>query len=83
MDTVKGLINFLNELEEKNIYYRLNKTRDESIMVEVAVPGQRWEIEFLEDGTVDIEKFIGDGKMYDREELIVLFNQFSDSQDAV
>ncbi len=46
MDTLKGLINFLNELEEKNIYYRLNKTRDGSIMVEVAVPGQRWEIEF-------------------------------------
>jgi len=34
-------------------------------MIEVTVPGQRWEIEFLEDGTVDIEKFISDGKMYD------------------
>ena len=27
-------------------------------MIEVAVPGQRWEIEFMEDGTIDIEKFI-------------------------
>lgn len=77
MDTVKGLIHFLNELEDKKIYYRLNKTRDESIMVEVAVPGQRWEIEFLEDGTVDIEKFISDGKMYDSKELNVLLDQFS------
>ncbi|MGG2028842.1 hypothetical protein AB1282_24340 [Gottfriedia sp. S16(2024)] len=42
MKTIKELIEFLNELETKNIYYRLNKTRDESIMVEVAVPGQRW-----------------------------------------
>ncbi len=32
----------------------------------------------LEDGTVDIEKFISDGKMYDTKELDVLFNQFSD-----
>jgi len=29
-------------------------------MIEVAVPGQRCEIEFLEDGTIDIEKFISD-----------------------
>jgi len=78
MDTIKELIDFLNKLEDKHIYYRLNKIRDESIMVEVAVPGQRWEIEFLEDGTVDIEKFIADGKMYDSIELGVLFDQFSD-----
>ncbi|HHV65367.1 MAG TPA: hypothetical protein GXX46_09890 [Peptococcaceae bacterium] len=78
MDTVKGLINFLNKLEEKSIYYSLNKTRDESLMIEVRVPGQRWEIEFLEDGTVDIEKFISDGKMYDSNELDVLFTEFAD-----
>jgi hypothetical protein len=78
MDTVKGLINFLNKLEEKSIYYSLNKTRDESLMIEVTVPGQRWEIEFLEDGTVDIEKFISDGKMYDSNELDVLFTEFAD-----
>ena len=47
-------------------------------MVEVAVPGQRWEIEFLEDGTVDIEKFISDKDMYDANELETLFNEFSD-----
>ena len=47
-------------------------------MIEVTVPGQRWEIEFLEDGTVDIEKFISDGKMYDSNELDVLFTEFAD-----
>lgn len=24
--------------------------------MEIAVPGQRWEVEFMEDGTVEIEK---------------------------
>lgn len=70
--------NFLNKLEDKNIFYRLSKVRNESIMVEVAVPGQRWEIEFMEDGTVEIEKFISDGDYYDTKELEVLFRDFSD-----
>lgn len=47
-------------------------------MVEVAVPGRRWEIEFLEDGTVDVEKFKRDQDFYDAKELDVLFKQFAD-----
>ncbi|HHY2677280.1 MULTISPECIES: hypothetical protein [Bacillus cereus group] len=47
-------------------------------MVEVAVPGQRWEIEILEDGTVDIEKFISDKDMYDVNEMETLFKEFID-----
>jgi len=72
------LNSFLNKLEEKKIYYRLNKVRSESIMVEVVVPGQRWEIEFMDDGDIEIEKFIGDGKYYDKEELEILFKDFPD-----
>lgn len=78
MKTIKELIEFLNELETKSIYYRLNKTRDESIMVEVTVPGQRWEIEFMNDGTIEIEKFVSDENFYDATELEVLIKEFSD-----
>ena len=75
---LKEFIAILNKLEENSIFYKLNKVRNEAIMVEVAVPGQRWEIEFLEDGTVDIEKFISDKDMYDVNELETLFKEFSD-----
>ncbi|WP_218012472.1 hypothetical protein [Bacillus sp. AFS041924] len=78
MKTIKELIEFLNELESKSIYYQLNKTRDESIMVEVVVPGQRWEIEFMIDGTIEIEKFLSDGNFFDAQELEVLIKEFSD-----
>jgi hypothetical protein len=37
---IKELINFLNKLEESNIFYKLNKVRDEAIMVEISVPGK-------------------------------------------
>ncbi|UJF28468.1 hypothetical protein [Planococcus sp. 107-1] len=69
---------FLNLLEENQIYYKLNKVRAEAIMVEVAVPGERWEIEFSDEGTIEIEKFTSDGKIYSEAELDVLLRDFSD-----
>ncbi|MEH7454912.1 hypothetical protein [Gottfriedia acidiceleris] len=69
---------FLNKLEESNIAYSLKKIRDEAIMVAIRVPGERWEVEFMDDGTVEIEKFISDGDYYDHNELETLFRDFSD-----
>ena len=74
---MKTLIEFLDELEEKKIYYRLNKVRD-SIMVEVSVPGERWEVEFFSDGDIQIEKFLSNGIIADKAELEILFRDFSD-----
>jgi hypothetical protein len=79
MNSIAELISFLNKLEANNYFYKLNKVREESIMVEIAVPGQRWEIEFMENGTVEIEKFISDGDFYNVKEIEVLFKDFSDS----
>lgn len=75
---LKDLINILNKLEDNNIFYKLNKVRNDAIMVEIAVPGQRWEVEFMADGTVEIEKFIGDDNFYGGQEIEVLFRDFSD-----
>ncbi|OCS93462.1 hypothetical protein [Caryophanon latum] len=69
---------FLNKLDDVGIFYTLTKVRPEAVMVAVVVPGQRWEIEFLDDGTVDIEKFISDPHMYDARELHTLFEEFSE-----
>lgn len=74
---MKNLIEFLNRLEEAKIYYKLDKVNDEFIMVEVAVPGQRWEVEFSTD-EVRVEKFLSDGMIFDESEINVLFNNFSD-----
>ncbi len=50
MEMMKGLNQFLNRLEEYKIYYKIDKIREESILIEVAVPGQRWEVEFMRTG---------------------------------
>jgi hypothetical protein len=78
MANLKDINEFLNILEKNKIFYRLNKIRSDGILIEVAVPGQRWEIEYMDDGTIEIEKFISDGSLYGSEELDVLLRQFSD-----
>lgn len=75
---LKEFTHFLNKLEDSNIFYKLDKVRNEAIMVEVVVSGQRWEVEFMEGGTVEIEKFISDGDFYDVKEIETLFKDFSD-----
>ncbi|MET3576743.1 hypothetical protein ACFFIY_05315 [Bhargavaea ullalensis] len=71
-------LDFLNRLEDKKIFYRLSKVRREAVMVEIAVPGQRWEVEFMDDGTVEIEKFLSDGGFYDEKEMDILLKEFAD-----
>ena len=74
---MNALIDFLDKLESNKIYYKLNKVR-EGIMVEVAVPGERWEVEFFSEGDVQIEKFISEGEIFNATEIDVLFRKFSD-----
>ena len=47
-------------------------------MVIAVVPGQRWEIEFMSDGTVEVERFVSDGTIEDASAIEVLFSNFSD-----
>ena len=77
METIKSFVEFLEMLDNRNIYYKLNKVRD-SIMVEVAVPGQRWEIEFMSNGSIEIEKFLSDGEIYGYSEIKKMFEDFSE-----
>lgn len=57
-----ALFAFIAELETRRVAFRLDRVR-ESIMVVVAVPGERWEVEFFETGRVEIERFRSDGKI--------------------
>jgi hypothetical protein len=56
LDVFARLMAFLGRLEAARIWYRLSKIRD-AVMVEVAVPGQRWEVEFFVDGHIEREIF--------------------------
>ncbi len=67
---MKKLLKFLTDLEKNNIHYRIEHNRDDFMMVIVAVPGERWEIEFGESGDVEIEIFKNSSGVFDDEKLL-------------
>ena len=77
-NSFRKLTRFLKKLEDKKIFYKLDTVRDDYIMVEVAVPGQRWEVEFSPDGDVVVERFKSFEDVGDEKLLEHLFENFSD-----
>ncbi len=75
MDQMSRLCSFLGKLNEANIFYHLQMASEmhDSILVEIAVPGERWEVNFYADGRVYVEKFIGTGEVFGESELEKLF----------
>jgi hypothetical protein len=72
------LLAFLDRLEELNFSYRLNHVRD-SIMVEIVVPSERWEVEFFDNGEIEIERFVSTGvQSIEDESLSQLITEWSD-----
>lgn len=71
---------FLSELERRGINYSWGHNRDEAIMVIAAVPGERWEIEFLDDGTLEVERFVSNGQVCGEEALSELFARYSETE---
>jgi hypothetical protein len=59
------LLDFLRKLRQQKIAFDLRNSRDDAIMVEINVPGERWEVEFLEDGEIEVEVFRSGGEIRD------------------
>lgn len=77
-NSFRKLTRFLNKLEDNKISYKLDTVRNDYIMVEVAVPAQRWEVEFSPDGDVVVERFKSFEDVGDEGLLEYLFENFSD-----
>lgn len=75
-----GLAQFLEQLSDASIHFTVWSVRPGAIMVNVTVPGERWEVEFLEDGSVEVERFLSTGKIVDVSALTDLFARFSDTR---
>jgi len=65
MAKLSTLTNFLDRLDNAGIHYSLSSIREGAVMVGVTVEEQRWEIEFMSDGDVEIEIFQSDGEIHD------------------
>jgi hypothetical protein len=68
----------LRRLRAAGIHPRVDSIRDDALMVDVALPGQLWEIEFFPDGEIEFERFTSDGKILDAEAFAALIAKWAD-----
>jgi hypothetical protein len=78
----RKLTTFLKQLEEAHIHYTLACHREDTVMVLVTVPGERWEVEFLGDGSIEVERFLSNGAIYGEEALRELLTNYADPEHA-
>jgi hypothetical protein len=78
----RKLTTLLKKLEQAHIHHTLASYREDAIMVLVTVPGERWEIEFLGDGSVEVERFLSNGEISGEEALHELLRKYADPEHA-
>ena len=61
MNIYQRLLDFLCQLDQHHIHYRLEHNREDSIMVLVATPMKHWEIEFFQDGHLETDVYVSSG----------------------
>ncbi len=70
------------KLQDAKISYSLGHYTYSAIMVTIVVPGERWEVEFQEDGEIDIEIFKSNGHIHTGKEIPeILDNLFRKHSD--
>lgn len=82
-DRFDKLLAFLRRLEDAKISHQVADYREGAVSVVVRGPGEYWEIDFLEDGEVEIERFRSNGHIDDESALAELFAKFSDEEAAI
>jgi hypothetical protein len=63
MSTHETVFDWLAQLKRAQISFTMTSVRDDSIMFQAAVPGERWEIECFRDGHIEFERFRSNGKI--------------------
>jgi len=65
-------------LDAASIHYTVARYRDDAVSIRATVPGERWEIDVIDDGTVDFERFVGDGTIFEFDDLKKSIGRFAD-----
>jgi hypothetical protein len=78
----RELIVFLERLDEAKIHYTMQHSRDNAIQITAFAPGEYWEIEFIEDEGIEIERFRSNGEIYEAPVLEELFALCSDEEPS-
>ena len=73
-----ALFDWMSKLRAARIQFTMDSVRDDAVMLDVRVPGERWEVEFFPDGSIEVERFLSPGKIEGASALDELLSRFSD-----
>jgi hypothetical protein len=77
-DLLEKVLDILNRFDRAKIHYRLAHNQEDAVSIEVAVPGERWEIDCYSDGAIDVEVFKSNGSIRDSSAIDDLLRDFAD-----
>lgn len=60
-DAMQVLLELSDRLAEAGIQHDLKRFRDDALSIVASVPGEYWEIDVLDDGSLNVEVFRSDG----------------------
>jgi hypothetical protein len=70
------LYRMIRKLEQNSVWFRLDRLRDDSVMITATVVGERIEIDVFEDGHIEYSRFRGGEDVEsDVEALIALLDE--------
>ncbi len=78
MGELSELTDLLDRLDTAEFQYTLSSVREGAIVVGIDVPGEHWEVEFMNDGEVEVEIFKSDGQIFDSS---IIEDIFEDRED--
>jgi hypothetical protein len=74
----QDIYDWVSKLKRANIHFAVATFRDDALMLQISVPGERWEAEFFPDGTVEVERFRSDGRIAGADALDELLHKHAD-----
>ena len=68
------------QLKAARVFHTISSIREGALLIDAALPGERWEIEVFKDGHIEIERYRSDGEIADETALAELFARASEVQ---
>ena len=77
-NALKILLALADRLKAAGIHHEVTRYRDDGVSIIAAVPGERWEIDVLDDGEVVVEVYKSQGGCRGEDALKDLFARHSE-----
>ena len=72
------LMEIIRALEAAQIHFTVAYHRYDGVSINATVPGERWEIDVLEEGDVDFERFVTSGGVKGETEMKQFITKFAE-----